>query len=160
MCCLKKWKLVWKKKLEKQEKKIIQAIFIIEFIQTIAALYLGIKGIVNWNKFSKSDFEKNGYYFFKKGVNQSTVNINSCTIFDSFQAIDYFQNIYIKNKYLVTLQFWFSLVILFIFQLIDLITASKKRKNDPKMEQILSFLDLGGFRFLIKYFLCLNICVR
>ena len=62
-------------------------------------------------------------------------------------------NIYIKNKYLVTLQFWFSLVILFIFQLIDLITASKKRKNDPKMEQILSFLDLGGFRFLIKYFL-------
>ena len=155
MCCFK----IFKKKIEnfkeKHQTQISTALILIEIVQTSFAIYLGISGIKKWAKFIKVDFEKNGYYYFIKGINQSKVNLNSCSIFSSDESTDYFEDLCIKRKYLISLQFWSSIIILLFFQFLDLIVAYRKRR-DRKIEvgQYKKSLikDIGSLRYILKFF--------
>ena len=127
--------------------------FIIEFIQTSIAIIFGILSIIKWMKFKKIDFENNGYYVFIKGINQSNVNLNSCSVFLSNSKY-YFEELCIKNEFLISLQFWSSLVILFLFQLADLIIPIIEfRKGEIKVDGSKKSVinDIKSLKYLLKF---------
>jgi hypothetical protein len=154
MCCFADLIARFKRYIESHDAHISLALFIFELISTLSALIMGILGITKWASFSKTEYENNGYYYFKKGINQSNINLDKCTIFD-IDSIEDFEVLFIKQKFLITLQFWSSLVILFIFQVIDLFEAYKKRNknksNDDKTVKKILFQELGIFRTLMKF---------
>ena len=116
---------------------------------------MGATKITKWAKFIKVDFEKNGYFYFIKGINQSNVNLNSCSIFPSDVSIDYFEDLCIKKKYLISVQFWSSLIIFSFFQLLDLVLTYRKRRDrkkevDHDKKSIIK--DMGSLRYILKLF--------
>ncbi len=100
-------------------QKLKKTLYAGEVISTLISLIMGIIGVTNWIKFWKTDYVNNGYYFFQKGINQTNVNLNFCSVFN-VNSLDQFQSLFIKNKSLITFQFWYSLIILLTFQIIDL----------------------------------------
>jgi hypothetical protein len=138
---------------ESKKKKILVIYFIIEFIQTSVAIGLGINSIIKWVKFTSVDYENNGYYFFVKGINQSKVNLNSCSLFISDSRY-YFDKLCIKNEFLISLQFWSSLIILFVFQLVDLIVPIIEfRRGEIKVDRSkqLFIKDIKSLKYLLKF---------
>ena len=100
-------------------QKLKTILYATEVFVTLISLIMGIIGINNWIKFWNTDYVNNGYYFFQKGINQTNVNLNHCSVFN-VNSLDKFQSLFIKNKSLITFQFWYSLIIMLFFQISDL----------------------------------------